>query len=111
MLVLNEDTDAFVEIESNPTTTTILTAPTEGTATVVNPDSIQYTPDADYTGMDTLTYEICDASAICDTVEVIIMVLPVNDAPVAMDDVATTDEDIMVVIDVQNNEAIPKILL
>jgi len=69
MLVLNEDTDAFVEIESNPTTTTILSNPTEGTAAVINPDSIQYTPDADYSGMDTLTYEICDASAVCDVIQ------------------------------------------
>ena len=105
MLVLNEDTDGFVEIESNPTTTTILTNPTKGIATVVNPDSIQYTPDADYTGMDTLTYEICDVSAVCDTVEVIIMVIPVNDAPVATDDVAITNEDIPVVIAVQTNDS------
>jgi len=78
-----------------------------GSTTIENTDSITYTPMADYTGMDTLTYQICDneSLALCDTAMVIFTIVPVNDAPVAVNDVVNTDEDITLVVDVQANDS------
>ena len=63
-----------------------------------------YTPDPDFNGTDTFDYVVCDDGnplpSLCDTATVTIIVDPVNDPPVAVDDVTTTDEDTPVVIDV-----------
>jgi len=110
----NEDLPVVVNVQSNDTdpegdalTTTVVSAPSNGTAVVVNGDSISYTPDPNFSGMDTLIYGICDngVPVLCDTDTVIITVNPVNDAPVATVDPASTDEDIPVNVDVQNNDS------
>ncbi len=62
---------------------------------------VTYTPDADFNGSDSFTYEVCDTGTpvLCDTATVTVDVGVVNDAPVANDDAATTDEDTPVTID------------
>lgn len=59
-----------------------------GTATIA-PDSqsILYTPAADFNGVETFTYVIRDAQGAEDTATVTITVDPVNDPPIANDDV------------------------
>src|SRR3989304_3498173 len=54
---------------------------------------IDYTPDPTYTGPDSFTYTISDGNGGTDTATVLIDVGNVNDAPVALDDAATVDED------------------
>ena len=52
----------------------------------VNPDgSIDYTPDADFSGIDTFTYEVCDVDGACTTATVTVTVSAVNDGPDAVD--------------------------
>jgi len=46
-----------------------------------------YTPDPDYNGPDSFTYEICDTDGLCDTATVNIYVMAVNDAPVVSVDI------------------------
>lgn len=41
-------------------TTTIVSGPFHGTATVLNGDSIAYAPNSHYTGIDTIIYRVCD---------------------------------------------------
>lgn len=99
----NEDTPFVINVQGNdsdpdndPLTTTILNGPSNGTATVVNGDSISYTPNANYFGSDTITYVICDNGIPpqeCDTATIVITVDPVNDPPVAMDDNASLPND------------------
>lgn len=62
--------------ENDPLTTTDVTISVNGTATILNADSIQYTPNTGFTGTDTVWYTICDngTPALCDTGEVIITV-------------------------------------
>ena len=52
-----------------------------------------YTPDLDYNGPDSFTYQICDATPDCASATVNVTVDPVNDLPVALDDTATVAED------------------
>ena len=111
-----DTTGAVVDVQANdsdvdgdPLTTTVVTGPTSGgTATVVNGDSISYTPPAGFNGQDTIIYSICDPSAACDTDTVFINVGAVNDPPVAATDNATVNEDTTnAVVDVQANDNDP----
>jgi Ca2+-binding RTX toxin-like protein len=61
---------------------------------VLNGDgSVTFTPDADFHGQADFTYTVSDGKGGFDTATVRVEVSPVNDAPVAADDVAATDED------------------
>ncbi len=68
-----------------------------------------YTPDADFNGTDSFTYEVCDDGmpVLCDTATVTVTVTPVNDPPVANDDTTGTSEDTPVTIDVTANDTDP----
>ncbi len=93
--VLGNDTDP----ENDPLSIQGIPTAPNGTVTL-NPDNtINYTPDPNYFGTDTVTYIVSDPSGATDTVTVTIDVLPVNDPPVAVDDAKITDESTPVVVD------------
>jgi VCBS repeat-containing protein len=77
--------------------------PTNGTL-VVNAGKYTYTPKANFNGTDTFTYYDWDGAANSVPTTVTITVTPVNDAPVANPDTATTKEDTPVVIKVKAND-------
>ncbi|WP_153559513.1 tandem-95 repeat protein, partial [Roseimaritima sediminicola] len=81
-----------------------LTQPTNGSAVVNNDGAIVYTPSANFHGIDTFTYTTSDGAGGTATATVTVTVNPVNDAPAADDDTATTDEDTAVTIDVLAND-------
>ena len=112
----DEDTSVTVDVVANdtdldgsvdPATVAVTSGAGNGT-TSVDPVSgeITYTPDADFAGTDSFTYEVCDdgAPVLCDTAVVTVTVDPVNDPPVAGDDAASTDEETPVTIDVLFND-------
>jgi uncharacterized repeat protein (TIGR01451 family) len=68
-----------------------------------NGDAV-YTPNANANGEDTLVYSVSDGNGGTDTATITITITPVNDAPVANDDDATTDEEVAVTIDVLSND-------
>ena len=85
-----------------------------GLVTIYPDGRFYYTPDADYFGPDSFTYQVCDVTSVlpetspCPTATVNITVTPVNDAPVAQDQEVSVDEDSSVVInlvasDVEND--------
>ncbi|WP_175424576.1 Ig-like domain-containing protein, partial [Vibrio parahaemolyticus] len=77
--------------------------PANGTVSV-NPDgSVTYTPNDNYHGADSFTY-IVTSGGVSESTTVNVDVTPVNDAPVAKDDIATTQEDTAVTIDVLSND-------
>ncbi|EIM7932923.1 tandem-95 repeat protein, partial [Vibrio parahaemolyticus] len=77
--------------------------PANGTVSV-NPDgSVTYTPNDNYHGADSFTY-IVTSGGVSESTTVEVNVTPVNDAPVAKDDIATTQEDTAVTIDVLPND-------
>ena len=88
--VLGNDTDA----DAGAALAAVLVAnPANGTLTL-NPDgSFTYTPNADYTGADSFTYAASDGTAQSAPVTVSLSVSSVNDAPTAVADAYTTDED------------------
>ncbi|EPM7823248.1 tandem-95 repeat protein, partial [Vibrio alginolyticus] len=98
--VLGNDTfegdDKLVSLDSN-------NGPANGTVSV-NPDgSVTYTPNDNYHGADSFTY-IVTSGGVSESTTVNVDVTPVNDAPVANDDTATTQEDTAVTIDVLPND-------
>ncbi|HCE4791005.1 TPA: tandem-95 repeat protein, partial [Vibrio parahaemolyticus] len=98
--VLGNDTfegdDKVVSLDTN-------NGPANGTVSV-NPDgSVTYTPNDNYHGEDTFTY-IVTSGGVSESAIVEVNVTPVNDAPVAKDDIATTQEDTAVTIDVLPND-------
>ncbi|MBM4987427.1 tandem-95 repeat protein, partial [Vibrio parahaemolyticus] len=99
--VLGNDTfegdDKVVSLDTN-------NGPANGTVSV-NPDgSVTYTPNDNYHGEDTFTY-IVTSGGVSESAIVEVNVTPVNDAPVAKDDIATTQEDTAVTIDVLPNDS------
>ncbi|MCZ6379310.1 tandem-95 repeat protein, partial [Vibrio parahaemolyticus] len=80
-----EGTDKVVSLDTN-------NGPANGTVSV-NPDgSVTYTPNDNYHGADSFTY-IVTSGGVSESTTVSVDVTPVNDAPVAKDDTAITDED------------------
>nr|WP_086402302.1 tandem-95 repeat protein [Vibrio parahaemolyticus] len=91
-----EDDGKVVSLDTN-------NGPANGTVSV-NPDgSVTYTPNDNYVGKDTFTY-IVTSGGVSESTTVEVNVTPVNDAPVAKDDIATTQEDTAVTIDVLPND-------
>ncbi|HHF3124472.1 TPA: tandem-95 repeat protein, partial [Vibrio diabolicus] len=98
--VLGNDTfegdDKVVSLDTN-------NGPANGTVSV-NPDgSVTYTPNDNYHGTDSFTYFVT-SGGVSESTTVNVDVTPVNDAPVAKDDIATTQEDTAVTIDVLPND-------
>ena len=107
----DEETLVYVDVQDNDSdvdgdvlTTSILSGPSNGSASVENSDSISYTPDTNFTGSDTIIYQISDGS-LTDSDTVFITVNNVNDAPVAVTDNTITDEETLVYVDVQDNDS------
>lgn len=98
--VLANDTDP------NGDPLSIVGTPTAENGTVgVNPDgTLSYTPNLDFNGVDTITYTITDPDGNEATSTVTVTVNPVNDGPVAVDDVDSTPLDTPVVVDLIGND-------
>jgi VCBS repeat-containing protein len=99
-LVAN-DTD----VDSTTLSVVSLTAPLHGSAVVNVDGSVTYTPAANYFGSDTFTYHTSDGSLdSLNAATVTVSVTPVNDAPVPVDDSATTSEDTPLVLNLVGND-------
>ncbi|HNI43187.1 MAG TPA: Ig-like domain-containing protein [Chitinophagales bacterium] len=87
--------------------TNIVTQPTNGGSVGITTDGISYIPAAGFTGTDYFEYEICDNAGNCDVTLVTIYVLPedsTNVSPNAANDVAETDMDTPICVDVLAND-------
>lgn len=101
--VLFNDTDVDDDTLS-VTTPRPVVAPSHGNLTF-NPDgSFLYTPFANFHGTDTFTYKASDGVATSNVATVTVTVSSVNDAPVALADVQTTNEDTAVSGNVLTND-------
>ncbi|MFC2087278.1 LamG-like jellyroll fold domain-containing protein, partial [Bacteroidota bacterium] len=78
--VLANDTDA----DGDNLQSLVISLPANGTAIVLNNDSIQYVPDLGFSGIDTVVYEITDVTDY-DTAIVIITVNPLPDISITND--------------------------
>ena len=83
--VLGNDTD----VENDTLTAVLVTGPSHGAVTLNADGSFSYTPGLNYNGSDSFTYKANDGAADSNVATVSITVDPVNDAPVAVERLAT----------------------
>ncbi len=93
----NEDTAtaitlAATDTDGNPLTYSVTTQPTQGSLSGTAPN-LSYTPKANYHGTDSFTFTAHDGKLDSNVATVSISVEAANDAPVASNGTATTDED------------------
>ena len=69
----------------NPITATLVAGPANGTVAFNADGSFVYTPNANFAGVDSLTYCVTDGALVSADATVTISVSPVNDAPTAAD--------------------------
>jgi hypothetical protein len=96
-LTTPEDTPLAITLtafdaDGDPLTYSIVTGPLHGTLSGT-PPAVTYTPNLNYHGTDQFTFRAYDGHDYSNTATVTITVTPVNDAPVANDQVVTTPED------------------
>ena len=103
--VVTNDTDA----EGDTLSVTSVTTPGNGTAVIVSGSTttVTYTPNANVNGSDSFDYTLSDGTDT-DTGTVTVTVTAVDDAPTAVDDNASTDEDTVVDINVVSNDTDPE---
>lgn len=77
----------------------------QGAHGTVSFSSSLYTPAANYSGPDSFTYTVKDSNNATATATVTVTVLPVNDAPVAAADSATTPEETPITVQVLANDS------
>jgi hypothetical protein len=99
--VLSNDSDA----DGDSLTLIFVGEAVHGQASMVE-NTVRYTPTADFAGNDSFAYTISDGQGGTDVATVAVVIAPApNAAPVAVDDVATVDEDASVLIDVLANDS------
>ena len=83
-----------VDVDGDPLTAILVTAPTRGTLVLNANGGFTYLPAANYNGPDSFTYRVSDGGRVnSNTVTVALTVVPVNDAPVAVADAVTAARD------------------
>ncbi|MDA8747296.1 tandem-95 repeat protein [Litoreibacter sp.] len=108
----DEDTPITVDLIANDTdpegdtlTVTGASVPADQGTLVDNGDgTVTFTPAPNFNGEATISYSITDGNGGTDSAEHVITVNPVNDDPVAVDDLETTDEDVAIDIDLIAND-------
>jgi large repetitive protein len=80
------------DADGDPLTYTIVNPPANGVLTGTGAN-ITYTPNQDYFGPDSFTFTASDGVLTSNVATVTITVTPVNDAPVAVDDAFSTNEN------------------
>ena len=99
IIVLANDSD----VDGDTLSVTSVTA-TNGITSIGADNSINYTPNSNYFGSDTITYVLSDGALTASTT-VGITVTNINDNPVAVADTASTNEDTLVSISVLSNDS------
>jgi hypothetical protein len=93
--------------DGDPLTFAIATPPSHGAVSAFDSVSgaFTFTPNADYHGLDTMTFEVCDPSSACDTGTYTFTVGSINDLPVALDDSIDVARDTSALIAVLTNDS------
>jgi VCBS repeat-containing protein len=99
--VLSNDTDA----EGESLSASELVSPSNGSFSLTADGSFSYTPNPNFNGSDSFTYQISDPQGGLDQATVTLTVNPVNDAPTAVADSFNTQQDTPVAFDVLANDS------
>ncbi len=98
------------EDEGQPLIYTVDMPPANGTVVINTNGTFTYTPNANFSGTETFRYRACKTSdpGSCDIANVTIIVHPLNDPPVAVNDnVPTLPEDQLATYDISVNDSDP----
>ena len=74
------------DVDGDPLTAVIFSSPDRGTLELAADGSFTYMPDPNLNGTDTFSYRVSDGQALSDPILVTIIVNPVYDPPIAVDD-------------------------
>jgi hypothetical protein len=99
--VLANDSDP----DGSALTVVLADPPASGSVALDAAGRVVYTPAPGFVGTDSFTYRASDGELLSDLAVVTVTVLPVNEPPVAVDDVVFTDEDTPVIFDVRDNDS------
>ncbi len=91
------------DLPANTLSYEIVKPPSNGTLSGSGAN-LTYTPNANFNGTDSLTFKINDGAADSAPATVTLRIAPVNDAPVAVSDAATTTENTAVLVNVLSND-------
>ncbi|HWL50187.1 MAG TPA: Ig-like domain-containing protein, partial [Acidimicrobiia bacterium] len=107
----NEDTSVAIDVlgndldpEGDALTLSITSQPAHGSVSINPSKTITYAPATNYYGSDTFSYTATDPSGGSATASVMITVAPVNDNPLAQNDIGTTVTNQAVNINVLAND-------
>jgi gliding motility-associated-like protein len=110
-LAIYENTSAIANVTSNDLgytpasgTLTIVVKPKNGSATVVDKQTIRYTPNKMYIGTDSLKYRICNSNGKCSEATLEIEVLDFNYTPQAVDDNIPMVKGKKAIVDILSND-------
>ncbi|OGS96465.1 MAG: hypothetical protein A3H31_08415 [Gallionellales bacterium RIFCSPLOWO2_02_FULL_57_47] len=81
------------DIDGDVLTASIVATAQHGQVSINADGSFTYTPDANYNGADSFTYKVSDGELDSNIATVSLNIAAVNDAPIAADTQAATDED------------------
>ncbi|MEK0339812.1 MAG: Ig-like domain-containing protein [Nitrosopumilus sp.] len=98
--VIDNDSD----VDEDSLSSLIDTSTNNGILVLNSDGSFTYTPNANFVGSDSFTYHVNDGTLDSNIVTVDITVSSENDAPVAQDDQAETQQNVPVLIDVLEND-------
>lgn len=112
-LITDEDTPAVLDVLNNDndvdgdTLSVTSVSATHGTVVINSDGTISYTPEANYHGMDTISYCISDGNGGTDCASVTVTINSIADSPIANNDTASTNEDTPLSIMPLNNDEDP----
>jgi len=90
--------------DGNNLTVSLITSVKHGNLTLNSDGSFLYFPDDNFNGNDSFIYEVSDGE-LTDTATVTLIVKPVKDAPVAVNDSVSTLQDTPIIINVLENDS------
>jgi hypothetical protein len=83
---LNESIAYIDEVDGDFLSYSLEEGPLHGAATINAAGQLIYTPEANYVGIDIISYRSCDAFGLCDVGDLTIQINGLNDAPVTNND-------------------------
>lgn len=92
------------DVENEELTYSVLVQPLVGSVIMDESGNFEFIPPANYFGDVLISYEVCDPLD-CTSGEILIHVLPVNDAPIALDNTYGALEDILLSGNVGTNDS------
>ncbi len=107
----SEDSSIVIDVLANDIAVTgglnltSFTQPTHGEITANGDGTLTYTPDENWNGTDSFNYFVRDDGGSTGTADVELTVTPVNDAPIAQDDVLATTQGVAATVDVLANDS------